>query len=235
MPIDFTRIARTKPARRLIDPIDLFQSLKITDGAINDLWLAQGEALREWHAYRTLADTAILLNTGAGKTLVGLLAAQSLVNETQGHVVYACGSIQLVKQTAAMAARYGIEVTTYYEGDLSNDLYQRGLAPCITTYQALFNGKSRFFREDLTALVFDDAHTANHLLRDHFTLRLTREALPQLFSQVVQLFAPYHTRIGEGVSYREAYQQGDAYAVRFVPPFAVHAQLGELQRLLVEA
>ena len=108
MPIDFSKISKLKDSKRIIEPIELFQSVRVTDPAINDMWLAQGDALQTWHDNRAEADIAIVLNTGAGKTLVGLLAAQSLVNETRGHIAYACSSIQLVEQTAAKAVGYRI-------------------------------------------------------------------------------------------------------------------------------
>ena len=98
--IDFAKIPANSQPPKPIHPIELFQTSAVTDGNINDLWLAQGDALREWDAYRGDKDVAVVLNTGAGKTLVGLLIAQSLVNETQRQVVYACSSIQLVEQTA---------------------------------------------------------------------------------------------------------------------------------------
>src|SRR4051812_35265314 len=113
MPINFDDIAPTRAASRPTDPIALFQSLSVTDPMINDLWLAQGDALRAWDKARSAQDVASVLNTGAGKTLVGLLAAQSLVNETGGHVAYLCSSIQLVQQTAAKARGYGLQCTTY--------------------------------------------------------------------------------------------------------------------------
>lgn len=235
MTLDFTKISPVRPTKRPIDPVELFQSLKVRDPAINDLWLAQGDALRDWNKSRERSDVGIVLNTGAGKTLVGLLAAQSLVNETNGHIVYACGSIQLVEQTAAKAAGYGLDVTTYFQRNFSNDHYQSGLAPCITTYQALFNGKSKFFRDAPSAVVFDDAHTAEHLLRDHFTLRISRSHFPSLFNQIVNLFRGYHSRIGSGVGYRETYDRKDPNRSWFVPPFVLHANFGELQRLLMEA
>jgi hypothetical protein len=235
VPIDFTKISPLSNARRPVDPIELFQSVKVKDPAINDLWLAQGDALRRWHVQRNESDVAIVLNTGAGKTLVGLLAAQSLVNETSGHVVYACGSIQLVDQTAVKARGYGLEVTTYTQSKFSNSSYQSGLAPCITTYHALFNGKSRFFRSPLTALVFDDAHAAEHLLREQFTLRLSKQQYPQLFRQVAALFAGYHSRIGKGIGYTETFNRGNANETWFIPPFVINDNFGELQRLLLEA
>ena len=100
MTYDFSKINVTNQQSKPIDPIEIFQGAAITDVNINDLWLGQGDALREWSAHRDKNDVAVVLNTGAGKTLVGLLIAQSLVNETRRQVVYACGSIQLVEQTA---------------------------------------------------------------------------------------------------------------------------------------
>lgn len=234
MGINFNKLSSPKSSNKIIDPIKLFQSSKVNDATINDLWLAQGDALREWNSKRTYDDIAIVLNTGAGKTLVGLLAAQSIVNETNEHVLYVCSSIQLVEQTAAKAEGYGLKVTTYFRRDFSNTLYHRCLAPCITTYQAVFNGKSRFLQDNPKAIVFDDAHTAEHLLRDYFTLRIKQENFSSLFSQITKLFQSYHTKIGTGVSYLETLRQQD-YRQYFIPPFALYEQHNELERLLLNA
>jgi tetratricopeptide (TPR) repeat protein len=235
MPIDFGKLSSSKPNKRPIDPIELFRTLNVTDPAINELWLVQGDALREWHSKRNIDDIAIVLNTGAGKTLLGLLIAQSLVNETNEPVVYACGSIQLVEQTAIKAQGYGLDVTTYFRQDFSNNLYQRGLAPCLTTYQGLFNGKSRFFRGDIRAVVFDDSHTAEHLLRDQFSLTISRNKFGDLYSQITQLFRSYHARIGQHVGYIETVEAKDLNKCWLVPPFAVREQISELERLLRSA
>lgn len=232
MPIDFRQKAPPMSSMRPIDPIALFQTLRVTDAAVNDLWLVQGDALRQWHAKRAQHDVAIVLNTGAGKTLVGLLAAQSLVNELVGPVLYACSSKQLVAQTAEKASGYGLSVTTYITGDFDNDLYRQGLAPCITTYHALFNGRSRFFSDAPAAVIFDDAHTAGNLLRDQFTLNLTSSAFPNAYARLTQVFRPYFSRIGEEGSYLDVVEGKDKGASRFVPPFAVRQVLSELQLAL---
>lgn len=234
MDFDFSKIKAKKKEPSPIDPIELFQKLKVSDSSINDLWLAQGDALREWHKNREKRDVGVVLNTGAGKTLVGLLIAQSLVNETRGKVLYACSSIQLVEQTAEKAKGYGIDVTTYHHREYSNDLFIRGEAPCITTYQALFNGKSVFFREDISALVFDDAHAAEHLLRDHFSVRIKRDTFPGLYSSLHALFKSYHQEIGKRASYDELEDPASG-RMFFIPPFEIQNQLGELLRLLQEA
>lgn len=234
MGMDFSKLSSPKSFKKITDPIELFHNLKVNDSSINDLWLAQGDALREWNSKRIYDDVAIVLNTGAGKTLVGLLAAQSIVNETTEHVLYVCSSIQLVEQTAAKAEGYGLKVTTYIQGDFDNSLYQRCLAPCITTYQAVFNGKSRFLQDNPKAIIFDDAHTAEHLLRDYFTLRIKKEKFSSLFSQITQLFQSYHTKIGTGVGYKETLKN-QHYSQYLIPPFALYEQHNELERFLLDA
>jgi len=231
---DFKNIKPKKKEPLPVDPIDLFQKLKVSDPNINDLWLAQGDALREWHKNREKPDIGIVLNTGAGKTLVGLLVAQSLVNETKGKVVYACSSIQLVDQTAEKARGYGLNVTTYYRGNYSDDLFTSGQAPCVTTYQALFNGRSVFFRQELIGFVFDDAHTAEHLLRDHFSLRVSRDNFGEAYSAILGLFRPYHQQIGKAGSYKDL-DDPRCQQLFLVPPFEVHRAHAELLRILQSA
>ena len=92
MAFDFKKIKAKKKEVLPIDPIEIFQKLKVSDQGINDLWLAQGDALREWHSNRLQSDISVVLNTGAGKTLVGLIIAQSLVNESKEKVLYVCSS-----------------------------------------------------------------------------------------------------------------------------------------------
>ncbi|MGE4297907.1 MAG: DEAD/DEAH box helicase family protein [Desulfovibrionaceae bacterium] len=234
MAFDFSKIRPKKKDISPVDPIELFQKLKVSDTGVNDLWLAQGDALRIWHGSRSKKDINIVLNTGAGKTLVGLLIAQSLVNETREKVLYACSSIQLVEQTAEKAKGYGLDVTTYYRGSFSNDLFARSLAPCITTYQALFNGKSRFFHEQLSAVVFDDSHAAEHLLRDHFSLHISKNEFHDVFISITALFKNYYERVGLSGSYSELEDQRSR-SLFLVPPFEIKGQLGELLRILHDA
>ena len=231
MSMDFSKIRAPKRTPKPIDPLEIFRGLNVADQNINDLWLAQGDALRDWHRDRNLSDVGVVLNTGAGKTLVGLLIAQSLVNETRGRVLYACSSIQLVEQTKEKALGYGLDVTTYFQGQFSSNGFHRGSAACVTTYQALFNGKSRFPSEEPTAVIFDDAHTAEHLLRDHFSLRIARSQFPDLYSQIVALFRQYHQRIGRATSYGEL-DTGGSGALFLVPPFEVGEKADEFRRVL---
>lgn len=231
---DFSRVRVRDEKPSPVDPIEIFQSATVADQNINDLWLAQGDALREWHEHRDIADVGVVLNTGAGKTLVGLLIAQSLVNETKRPVLYACSSIQLVEQTAEKAEGYGLDVTTYHSGHFSDDAYQRGTAPCVTTYQALFNGKTIFKSQDVAAVVFDDAHTAELVLRDQFSLDISRNTMPNTYSAIVNLFRSYHQEIGRESSYAEL-RNGRSQRLFMIPPFEVRRNVSEIRRIFLEA
>ena len=231
MPLDLRKIRATKRGKKPTDPLEIFRGLSVADQNINDLWLAQGDALRDWHENRGLTDVGVVLNTGAGKTLVGLLIAQSLVNETRGRVLYTCSSIQLVEQTKEKGIGYGLDVTTYFRGEFSDSSFHRGEAACVTTYQALFNGKSRFPSEEPTAIVLDDAHAAEHLLRDHFSLQIAKQQFPDVYSQFVALFQPYHQRIARAMSYGEL-ESGNSGELFLVPPFEVHSNVEEFRRIL---
>lgn len=233
MSFDFSKLRSTRRGVTEVDPIKLFGSLQMSDEGVNDLWMGQGDALREWHGNRSCDDIAVVLNTGAGKTLVGLLMAQSLVNETAEPVVYVCASIQLVQQTAAKAASYGLPVTTYFGSTFSDTLFQEGLAPCLTTYQALFNGLTHKW-DNAKAFIFDDAHAATHIVRDQFTLHLQQAAYPGVFAVIQAAFDEHLQATDSALGFREALATKDQRSW-FVPPFVLKRTAGTLNDALVAA
>ncbi|WP_208455549.1 DEAD/DEAH box helicase family protein [Burkholderia gladioli] len=188
--MDFSKLGKSKKAKALTDPIQIFETLPSFSGTFNDLWRGQDKALNEWNVARDRQDVLVSLNTGAGKTIVGLLIAQSLINEGLQNVLYVCSTIDLVRQTSAQAKRIGIDHSTRVRREFSNDLFETGKAFCITTYSALFNGHSvlrkRFFPQ---AIIFDDAHVAGGLLRDSFTLRVDVRGDEELFKEIAELFS----------------------------------------------
>ena len=105
--MDFSKLGSAKKSQAPIDPIRIFETLPSLSGTFNDLWRGQDKALTEWHAARAKQDVLVSLNTGAGKTIVGLLIAQSLINEGLQNVLYICSTIDLVRQTSEEADRIG--------------------------------------------------------------------------------------------------------------------------------
>jgi hypothetical protein len=164
--------------------------------------VSQTEALEQWYQNRKESDVLIALNTGAGKTLVGLLIAQSLVNEGLENVTYLCGTIDLVYQTQKEAKKLGIDCTIRVNKDFDNNLFEIGKAFCITTYASIFNGFSALIRSHFPgAIIFDDAHVAERIIRDSFTLKISAEKHRQLFQQVVNLFNSHFDELGKRSSF----------------------------------
>ena len=77
--IDFGNFRKIDQKSRPTDPREIFKRRPSGEGAANDLWQGQAEALGSWFN-GAQQETLILLNTGAGKTIIGLLIAQSYLN-----------------------------------------------------------------------------------------------------------------------------------------------------------
>ena len=140
--------------------------------------------VRQWHAKRQEPRTQLEMSTGGGKTLIALLIAQSMVNETSGNVLYVCPTIQLIEQTRLQAKASGLETAAYSRGTWQDqDVFREARGPCVTNYAALCNGKSIFRRERPVAIILDDAHVAAPNIRSCFTLRLPSSTA--LFDSVI--------------------------------------------------
>ncbi len=209
------------PKQGPVDPIALFRSLKIRSGSpIKEIWAPQAEALQEWHRVREKEDVLYQLKTGAGKTLIGLVTAQSLVNESKSRVIYCCATNQLVEQTREKAEELGIPTATYMAGAWDRaEVHQRAQGPVITNYAAVFNGRSIFAREAFAAIVFDDAHTAHDAIRDAFTLSIDRHIHSGLYDAIVGRVAKYFRNVNRGYVFQTVLDQTDPSTVLMVPLF----------------
>lgn len=146
---DFNSLNRPASAKRPINPIEIFRSAPALAETPNDLWQGQSKALEMWHRGRHLRDTLISLHTGAGKSIVGLLIAQSLINEGVSKVLYVCATNDLVAQTSReIATKLGFPHSTRIGGKFSNNSYSTGEGFCLTNYQALFNSRTVFARDN---------------------------------------------------------------------------------------
>ena len=213
------------------NPLKIFETLTLR-GTVENIWDPQSEALRSWDAVRQKKDVVIEMNTGGGKTLIGVLIAQSLVNETAGQVLYVCPTIQLIEQARMRAEECGLEVATYYDGNWSNEqVFSGAYGPCLTNYAAVFNGKSIFRKREISAFILDDAHVAGPNIRGSFTLRLGSST--PTFSRVVDLFRPYLEKSGHAQELA-ALLSGDWVPLLFIPAFELNRQWQKLTQILVD-
>lgn len=189
--MDFKKLRSLKTRKNIVEPIEIFRRLPKPEG-INDLYSSQAEVLEAWFNKRTQKDIILKLHTGGGKTLVGLLIAQSTLNETCEPVLYLVPTLQLVKQTIQKAKAIGINTVQYEKGKSLNDDFVNGNSIMVATYKALFNGKSKFgiignkSIQKVSAIIFDDAHVAFSEVRDSFTLEIKSDT--ELYIQLTSLF-----------------------------------------------
>jgi len=140
--VDFNKLKQQRTRIAPINPADIFLRLPKSPG-IDDLWNSQAEALKAWFERRNEKDVVIKMNTGGGKTLVGLLIAQSIINEHHGPVLYLSPTVQLVEQTLGLARKYGIQAVRYERGQDLDDKFLSGQSVMVATYAALSGKRLR--------------------------------------------------------------------------------------------
>jgi len=192
--INFGALGPTHGTDDLIDPRDIFNALPNKPAGMNFLRGPQDQVLEKWFARREeQRDIVIKLNTGGGKTVVGLLVAKSSLADGSGPVAYLVPDKYLVDQVVAEARRLGIPVVT--EPKLF--AYSQGKAILVDTFQTLFNGRSVFGvagsagRTPSAArphtVIIDDAHACLNKAEQAF--RLSIPATHPVYEQVLDLFA----------------------------------------------
>jgi hypothetical protein len=135
MPLDWSRIG-TGDREPLLRPRDIFAALP------NRPWpylrQEQGEVLETWFGRRDDRDLVIKQNTGGGKTVVGLLIAQSTLNEGVGKAIYLAPDTYLAKWVREEASRLGLATAE----DPNDPAFRAQEAILVTTFQKLINGQS---------------------------------------------------------------------------------------------
>lgn len=227
--VDFNKLRAKATKPKPLDPTEIFRRLPKPPG-VNDLYTSQTAILQGWFERRSERDVVLKLHTGGGKTLVGLLIAQSTLNETGEPVLYLTPTNQLVQQTLEKATELGISAVPYQSGQPLNDAFRNGQAVMVGNYHALFNGKSKFGVRGITppqqvsAVILDDAHAAFGVVRDAFTLEVSRGDNHARYEGLVDLFRKAFTDAGK-LGTLEDVVAGTDYAILEVPYWAWHEQL----------
>ncbi|MBS1701404.1 MAG: DEAD/DEAH box helicase family protein [Armatimonadetes bacterium] len=190
MSLDFTNILSTQKADELIEPREIFATLPSKAADYNYLRDVQSEVLDQWSARRNEKDLRLKMNTGGGKTMVGLLILKACLNEKVGPAVYVAPTPYLVSQAVAEAGRLGLKVET----DPRASSVARGQAILITSINVLINGKSKFgvapgkAEIEIGSLVLDDAHACLATAEEQFTLVIGKAN--DAYDQLLTLFEP---------------------------------------------
>ncbi len=235
--VDFKKLREAKAKPKPINPRDIFNALPKPPG-INDLYASQAEVLDAWFARRNDNDIVVKLHTGGGKTLVALLMAQSVMNETGEPVLYLAPTNQLVEQVLAKSKEYGISAMPYTKGQPLSAEFHDGKSVLVGAYETLFNGRSKFgvrgSGQELVkvgAIVLDDAHVALSSVREAFTLNISARDHKDVYTGLADRFRPAFKEVGRGGSFADIIN-GKEFGIIEVPSWAWHRKLDEIQQYL---
>ena len=190
--IDFSKFAlEAAAASSLINPRDIFNALPNKDPRYGYLRAPQDQVLDKWFDRRNNTDTIIKMNTGGGKTAVGLLIARSCMNEGVGPVCYLVPDHYLASQVRGQAEQLGIATTD----DPAQFAFQNGEAILVDVFHKLFNGQSVFGvstsagrppRFQVKTVIVDDAHACLTAAGAQF--RLEVPSSEPAFEELIDLF-----------------------------------------------
>jgi superfamily II DNA or RNA helicase len=173
MEIDFSKLTTGSVADTSTEPSQIFAALP--NNRYPYLRDVQGQVLERWYGRRDEQDVVVKMNTGAGKTVVGLLILKSCLNSSIGPAVYLAADPYLAEQVVEEAARLGVETTT----EPNSHRFTSGRAVLATSVYRLINGRSVFgvgsqIHRKVGAVLVDDAHARSAVAEEQFSIRLSK-------------------------------------------------------------
>jgi hypothetical protein len=175
MPINFKKLTSGNISNTALHPREIFTALPgKKEGKYEYPRDVQTQVWEHWFSRRSEQDLVIKMNTGSGKTVVGLLILKSSLNEAKGPAVYVVPDNYLIKQVIAEANDLGIEVTD----DVNSPRFLSGKAILVLNIYKLVNGLSVFgvgdegIKTNIGSIIIDDAHACLSTVEDQFTLKI---------------------------------------------------------------
>lgn len=196
MPINFSKL--TSSANQvLLEPRDIFMSLPNKDKSYGYPRDVQTEVWKHWFTLRNEKNLIIKMNTGSGKTVVGLTILQSCLNEGKGPAVYIVPDNYLVAQVCQEAEKLGIRVACD-KYDASGNRVENGeedffftnkKAILVANIHKLVNGKSIFGLRSsgniqIGSIIIDDVHACLDSIEQQYTVKISSNH--SLYSQIIQ-------------------------------------------------
>lgn len=193
MVLDFGKL-NTGVIQKQIDPRKIFTTLK-RDLRFKRPLDEQSDVLDMWYERRKSRDLTIKMNTGGGKTVVGLLCLQSSLNENVKPAVYITPDNYLVEQVIREASELGIAATV----NEADPEFIAGRSILVANVHKLFNGRSKFGvgekKIPIGCVVIDDAHACLGVVNDQFCIKASSGSdvyveLFELFEEALKAQSP---------------------------------------------
>lgn len=227
---DFSDIADDAGLEAIRDPVQLFDALPTKAPGLGYLRQVQATVLNKWSDRRDDTDLVIKMNTGTGKTIVGLLIAQASLHDGAGPALYLAPDPHLAERVANEGRRLGLDVVT----DPADRAFRSGESVCVTSLQTLFNGKSRFGLAGTATpikvgtIIVDDAHSAVTKLDE-----LSRTLIPTNHPAYDALLAMFEDDLNvQGRAKLLDIRAGDRSAAMRIPFWAWQSRAGAVLGVL---
>ena len=177
MTFDISKISAQSNIDSLTSPIKLFDALPNKHPKYQEyLRGVQQDVLKKWDAEGRKENVLIRMNTGSGKTTVGLLILKTLLNSGKTPAVYIVSDKILVSQVLQESKDLGIEATD----SLNAPKFISGKAILVISVKLFVNGMSRFSSRtnqnyiNPEAIVFDDVHASIKEIEEQFTIKVSK-------------------------------------------------------------
>lgn len=211
----------------LIEPRDLFMALPNKNKSYEYSRDVQTEVWKQWFEKRNEKNIIIKMNTGSGKTVVGLTILQSCLNEGKGPAVYIVPDNYLVQQVCLEAERLGIRVAKDRIDEYGNlikgedDYYfKMNKAILVANIHKLVNGKSVFGLRsgnqiEIGSIILDDVHACLDTIEQQHTIMIRPGDV--LYKEITTRFSKY-PEVNKSQSFGEIFDRQDL-SYRYLVPF----------------
>lgn len=243
MPINFSRLTSSANQTSL-EPRDIFMALPNKDKRYGYPRDVQTEVWKQWYLKRDKKNLIIKMNTGSGKTVVGLTILQSCLNEGKGPAVYIVPDNYLVAQVCSEAQRLGIRVA-YDKYDANGTRIEKGeedyffmnkKAILIANIHKLVNGKSIFGLRShgnvqIGSIIIDDVHACLDTIEQQYTVRI--ESRHPLYDQIIQSLGQYQ-EIKDSQGFYDITETRDPRINKLIPFWIWQKSCEDIRRLLTQ-
>ncbi len=114
-------------------------------------------------------------------------------------------TISSFEQIEDRAKGIGLNPATRYKSTWrSREDFENGNTFCVTNYASVFHGYSIFRNDDVDALIFDDAHVAENVIRGQFTLKIPNNHVA--FNKILHIFRDHFANSSQAERFEDISQ-----------------------------
>jgi len=201
MHINFSKLVSSNN-HQSIEPRDIFMALPNKNRNYGYPRDVQTEVWKQWFTKRNEKNVIIKMNTGSGKTIVGLIILQSCLNEGKGPAVYIVPDNYLVQQVCSEAKKLGVRVACDVfdesgkktENGEDDYYFKNSKAILVSNIYKLVNGKSVFgMRQSgniqIGSIIIDDVHACLDTIEQQNTIFIASSH--KLYKLIINSFSVY--------------------------------------------